>query len=265
MKIKFNSKKYFNFVAILSVSAILLCETVYLQKQLLEAEEKTKTIAQYLQKEQVDKININTLKKAPSFGFNNLIADWNWLQFLNYFGDGEAREKIGYSLCPDFLESIVNHDPRFVRAYFLLAPATSIFAGEPERNVQAISKGLKSITPDLSPEGYYLWVYKGIDEMMFLNDIEAAKKSYRTASAWAEQSTHPGAKQSAINTRQTAEFLENDPDSLVAQIGAWTMVLSSTNDTRTQQKALEKIEGLGGEIIVLPDGGVRIRVPENAT
>lgn len=265
MKIRFNLQSTLKFFYLLSVSSILLGGTVYLQKQILKAEGKTKNVAQYQQQEQADRVSINTLKKIPSFGFDNLIADWTWLQFLDYFGDGEARGKIGYSLCPDFLESIVNHDPRFVRAYFLLAPATSIFAGQPERGVKAISKGLESITPDLSPEGYYLWVYKGIDEMMFLGDIEAAKKSYRTASAWAEQSNSPNAQQSAINTKQTAEFLEKDPDSLVAQIGAWVMVLNSTNDTRTQDKALEKIQELGGQVIVSPDGNVKIRVPENAT
>lgn len=261
MKLKFNFKKAINIISTLSISSGLLAGSIYLQKQLLKAEEKNKTIAEYKQQEQGEKVHINTLKKMPAFGFDNLLADWSWLQFLNYFGDGEVREKIGYSLSPDFLEAVVNHDPRYVRAYFLLAPATSIFAGEPERGVKAISKGLESITPDTSPEGYYLWVYKGIDEMMFLNDIESAKESYKMASAWAEQSDHPNAKNSAANTKQTVEFLENDPDSLIAQVGAWTMVLNSTNDTRTQEKALEKIQELGGELIVLPDGGIKIRVP----
>lgn len=262
--IKLNFKKTINIIGTLSIAGVLLSGAVYFQQLLLKAEDENKTTAQYKQQEQAEKVNINALKKMPAFGFDNLLADWSFIQFLNYFGD-EAREKTGYSLSPDYYESIVNHDPRFVRAYFLLAPATSIFAGEPERGVKAISKGLKSITPDLSSEGYYLWVYKAIDEMMFLNDIEAAKESYKTASAWAEQSDHPNAKNSAANTKQTAQFLEDDPDSLVAQIGAWTMVLNSTNDTKTQNKALEKIEELGGEITVSPDGNVKIRVPEDKT
>lgn len=258
-------KKTFNIISTLSIASALLIGVIYFQKQLLNAEEKNKTIAQYKNEEKAVKVNISALKKTPSFGFDNLLANWSWLQFLNYFGDGEVREKIGYSVSPDFFEAVVNHDPRFVRAYFLLAPATSIFAGEPERGVKAIGKALESITPETSSEGYYLWVYKGIDEMMFLNDIEAAKQSYKMASVWAEQSDHPNAKNSVENTRQTAKFLEDDPDSLVAQIGAWTMVLNNTNDTRTQDKALEKIEELGGEIIVTPDGRVKIRVPETKT
>lgn len=263
--IKLNFKKTINFISILSIAGASLAGAIYLQKRLLKSEEESKNIARYKQQEQAQQAQINAIKQMPAFGFDNLLANWSFIEFLNYFGDGEARESTGYSLSPDYYESIVNHDPRFVRAYFLLAPATSIFAGEPERGVKAISKGLESITPDLSSEGYYLWVYKAIDEMMFLNDIEAAKESYKTASAWAEQSDHPNAENSAKNTRQTAQFLEDDPDSLVAQIGAWTMVLNSTNDTRTQNKALEKIEELGGEIIVSPDGRVKIRVPENET
>lgn len=265
MQLKLNLKKATKIISILFTSGILLGGSVYLQKQLIKAEENNKTIARYKQIEQAKSINIKALKQMPSFGFDNLIADWSWLQFLNYFGDTEVREKIGYSLSPYFLETIVNHDPRFVRAYFLLAPATSIFAGKPEVSVTALNKALESITPDFSSEGYYLWVYKGMDEMTMLNDIEAAKKSYRMASIWAEQSTHPNAKQSAVNTRRTAQFLENDPDSLMAQIGAWTMVLNSTNDVRTQEKALEKIQELGGKIITTPDGRIKIRVPEEVS
>lgn len=261
MKFKFNFKKTIKTVSILSAAGALLSGAIYLQNKQLKTHNKNAITAQY--EEKAEKFEIKALKMMPNFGFNNLLANWSYLQFLQYFGDGEAREKTGYALSPDYFETVIKHDPRFVRAYFLLSPATSIFAGEPERGVKTISKGLKSITPDMNSESYYLWVYKAIDEMMFLNDIEAAKKSYQTASAWAEKSDHPNAKNSAANTRQTAQFLEDDPDSLVAQIGAWTMVLNSTNDTKTKKKALEKIEELGGKVIISSDGNVKIRVPEN--
>lgn len=263
MKYRFNLKKATSLIGILSVAGACLGGTIYFQNRQLKAQEVTLDAAEYKRQEQLEKVQVNVLKTMPTFGFNNLFSSWSFLQFLQYFGDGKAREHTGYSLSPDYLEAVVNRDPRFVRAYFLLSPATSIFAGYPERGVKALEKGLQVITPDLSSEAYYLWVYKGIDEMMFLGDIEAAKESYKMASAWAEQSDHPNAKTSAANTRQTAQFLEDDPDSLVAQIGAWTMVLNSSNDTKTQEKALEKIQELGGQIIVTPDGGVKIRVPEN--
>lgn len=263
MNSKFNLTKAVNIFGILSCAGILLYGTIYFQQKLLQVENKSNNILTYKQKEQAESLSINTLKKMPNFGFGNLLADYSWLQFLTYFGDGEVRGKIGYSLSPDFLETIVNHDPRFVRAYFQLAPATSIFAGEAERGVNAMNQGLQSITPDLSSESYYIWTYKGVDEMMFLNDLEAARKSYETASAWAKQSEHRDAKKSAKSTKETAEFLAGNPDNLVGQIGAWTLVLNSAPDVETQDKALDKIKELGGQVIVSPSGSVRIRVPEN--
>lgn len=262
MQKKINLTKAIEIIGALSFASILLACSVYLQKQLLAKKDKSQDVVRYEQQARVEQIKINTIKKMPAFGFGNLLADWCWLQFLQYFGDSKARKNTGFIISADYYESIVNHDPRFVRAYFLLAPATSIFAGEPERAIKAMSKGLESITPELSSESYYLWVYKGIDEMMFLNDIESAKESYKMASIWAEQSDHLNAKNSAANIKQTVEFLDDNPDSLVAQIGAWTLVLNSTAHRETQDKALEKIEELGGQIIVTPGGGVRVRVPE---
>lgn len=269
MKLKLYLAKLTKSLGVLSCVGGLLSGIIYYQNQLLKSEDKELAIKQYIQQENIDRANINALKNMPGFGFNNLIADWSWLQFLNYFGDGTVRRQIGYSLNPDFLESIVNHDPRFVRAYFLLAPATSIFAGEAERSVRAMNQGLKSITPDLSSEGFYLWVYKGVDEMMFLGDTEVARESYLTASAWAEQSNHPNAKIAVKNTKETAQSIKDRKDkkdgNLVGRIGAWTQVLNSAPDTETQDKALNKIKELGGEVIISPNGNVKIRVPENAT
>lgn len=259
----FNLKKAISFASTLSFFISCLAGAIYLQKQQLKVQNNYLDKAEYVRQEQAEKAKLNILKKMPTFGFKNLLADWYYLQFLQYFGDGEKREIIGYSLSPDYFEVVVNNDPRFVRAYFLLSPATSIFAGEPQKGVKLINQGLQSISPDMNPEAYYLWVYKGIDEMTFLGDIESAKESYRKASLWAEQSNHPNAKISAANTRQTAQFLEDDPDSLIAQIGAWTMVLSSTPDTKTQQRAIQQIEDLGGQIIAQADGSIRVKVPEN--
>lgn len=263
MKINFNIKKAIIFFSTLSVAGACLGGTIYLQKQQLKAQDNFFYKAKYIRQEQAEKAKLDILKKMPTFGFNNLLADWSYLQFLQYFGDSEAREQTGYSVSPDYFEAVVKHDSRFVRAYFLLSPATSIFAGEAQRGVDAISKGLQSLSPDINAEAYYLWIYKGIDEMMFLGDNESAKKSYMKASLWAEQSDHPNAKISAANTRQTAQFLEDDPDSVVAQIGAWTMVLSSTPDIKTKQRAIKQIQALGGRVIAQTDGRIKITVPEN--
>ena len=257
MKLKF-------FKITFSLIFVVVCTvgiTKLQHKQLRTAENKI-TEREYFDIEKAKKARLSILKKIPNFGFSNLIADWSYLQFLQYFGDEKARETTGYSLSSDYFEIVVNHDPRFIRSYFLLSPATSLFAGEPQKTVDIISRGLKSVSANTSPEAYYLWIYKANDEMLFLGNTEAAKESYEMASAWAEQSDLPTAKNSAASTKRTAKFLEDNPKSLIAQVSAWTMVLSSSPDAKTQQKAIEKIEDLGGEIFVSPEGKINVKVPE---
>jgi hypothetical protein len=50
------------------------------------------------QEAQQEALRLKMLKTIPSFGFDNLIADWTFLKFLQYFGDDEARDVTGYNL-----------------------------------------------------------------------------------------------------------------------------------------------------------------------
>ena len=242
-----------------------IVSVVRLQQIELKSNNQYITKQDYINQEIDKKTKLSLISQLPSFGLKNLIADWTYLQFLQYFGNEESRSITGYSLAPKYFAEVVNRDPKFIKAYFLLSPATSIFAGEAERGVEIITEGLKSVTANTSDDAYYIWTYKAVDELLFLGDVESARKSYLMASKWAESSDLPTAKDSVVNTKRTAQFLAKNPDSLIARIGAWTMVLNSSNDTKTQDKALEKIQELGGQIIINPDDSVKIRVPENAT
>lgn len=247
-----------------TVAVIVLCLTgvVLLQRPRLQTKQSQLTKADYLRQEQTQKINLNILSKIPSFGYNNLLSDWIYLRFIQYFGDGEVREQTGYSLSPKYFQAIVERNPRFVESYILLAPATSIFAGQPQKTVALIEQSLKSISPKTSPLSYYLWIYKGVDEMLFLGDTKAAQQSYEMAAKWAETYKDPVSQQRAANTRQTAQFLAKDPKSKVARIGAWTLVLSSAPDQKTQQRAISQIKALGGEITITPEGRLSVKVPK---
>lgn len=261
MNFQLKRSNLFNLATPLLLATIFASGVVTLQKSQLKTEETKLTKAEYLQQDKARLASLNALKSIPSFGFDNLLADWTYLQFLDYFGDSEARETVGYSLSPEYFEAVVDRDPRFVRAYFHLSPATSIFAGKADRSVALLEQGLKFLSPEIHEDAYYLWIYKGIDENLFLGDTKAAQKSYETAAEWAEKTDTPRAKSSAINARQTAQFLAQDPDSVVAQIGAWTMVLTSTSDEKTIQKAIQNIERLGGQVIATGNGEISVQLP----
>lgn len=262
---KKNLKQTFEIIKFIFIVSSCITGIVFLQKKEFNYASKSNMLENYTQIEKNEKYKIDLISKIPSFGFDNLIADWSYLKFLQYFGDGEARNKTGYSLSSNYFNAVVKHDPKFVQAYFLLAPATSIFAGKPEQTVKYLEQGLEYITVDIHPKSYYLWVYKAIDEMLSMGNNKAAQESYEMAVIWAKQIDNPVAQRSAINIKRTAEFIAKDPDSTMAQIGSWTMVLSSTNDIQIQNKALKKIKQLGGEINISPDGSVSVKVPEKAT
>ena len=263
MKLNQYSYKLARFVGTSAVILFCLTGIVLLQQTTGQLAELQLTKTEYLKQEQTQQAGLELLKTLPAFGFNNLVASWIYLRFIQYFGNGEAREQTGYSLSPEYFEAIVNRDPRFVGAHLRLSPATSIFAGKPRKDIALIEQSLQSVSPKIAPEAYYLWIYKGVDEMLFLGDTEAAKHSYEMAANWAEASDDPDVQARAANARQTAQFLAKNPDSKVAQIGAWTMVLSSATDAKTQQRAIDEIKALGGEIITPPEGRLSVKVPDD--
>ncbi|MEA5534365.1 hypothetical protein [Crocosphaera sp. XPORK-15E] len=265
MKLQLPPQQLGKMIGTLAIISLSLTGVIWLQKYRLNPNQAKLTTAEYKKQEQLEKVQLDVYKGVPNIGFNNLLADWFYLRFIQYFGDGEARGETGYSLSPDYLELVVDRDPRFVDATLKISVSTSIFAGQPDKTVAYLEKSLKEtpskvISPVYPP--YYLWIYKGIDELLFLGDVEAAKNSNTMAANWAETYPDEGSQNTAKRRRETVKFLEKNPQSKVAQIGAWTQVLSGSVDAKTQERAITEIKALGGEIIVTPEGRVSIRVPE---
>jgi len=216
-----------------------------------------------LQKEvESEKVRINLLKKFPAFGFDNLLANWAFLGFLQYFGDDEARKITGYRLSPDYFDVIIDRDPKFLKAYLFLSGSSSLYAGMPERSVALMEKGLKSLSPQAPPGSYYVWRYKATDELLFLGDAQAARQSYGKVAEWASVSSDEESKNVAAFSRRTAEFLARNPLSKSAQVNAWALVLSTAPDERTRKIAISRVEALGGKVIITPEGAVKIRLPQ---
>ena len=242
-------------------SIALVGGIVSLQKPQLDTANQT-TIENYKREELKEKFRAKVLKNSPSFGYDNLIADWTYLKFLVYFGNFESREHTGYSVVTDYFQTLVDRDPRFVDAYFFMSPANSLFAGNPKESVNLITQGLKSVDPKTSPKAHFLWTYKAVDELLFLGDSQAAKESYKMAAKWSMNSSSPLRKLTSARMKKMAEFLEDNPDSVYVQIGAWVQVLGNARDNITRQKAVDNIERLGGKITITPEGEVNVTVPE---
>jgi len=244
-----------SWIMILGIGGI----TIQMQKSDLNKITETKLdYESYINSASVEQANLNILAAMPSFGFENLIADWTVLRFLQYFGHKEARQATDYSLSTDFFKTVVKHDPNFTSAYFRLAPAVTLKAARPEETVSIIEEGLSQI----SPERYranYLWVYKAIDELLFLGDTQAAIKSFQTAAEWSSIINDTPREQSA---KRTAQFLANDPKSKTVQVAAWFSVWTGAPDIETRNLAQQNIERLGGRLEITEDGRVIAYPPQ---
>jgi hypothetical protein len=249
-----------NLILNILISITLIGGIVALQKPQLNSNQKT-DIEKYNQQELKEKATASLLAKTPSFGYSNLIANWSFLKFLVYFGDGDVRQHTGYAVTTDYFKTVVKNDPRFVKAYFYMSPATSLFAGNPEQSTSLIEQGLASITPQSSPDSYFLWIYKAIDELLFLGDSKAAKASYDNGIEWASYYDDDRSKAVAARMKVMSNFLANNPDSVEAQIGSWFQLLTNAKDDLTRQRAMNNIEKLGGKIEFTPQG-VTVTVPE---
>lgn len=239
----------------------LISTIVTLQKPQLTSQ-RNLDLLEYQRQEAKEKTTASLLAKMPSFGYGNLIADWSYLKFLVYFGDGDVRRHTGYTATSDLFKTVVKNDPRFVEAYFMISPVNSLFAGNPKESTELIAQGLASINPQSHPDSYFLWIYKAIDELLFLGDSAAAKSSYDNGIQWASYYNNDRSKAVSSRMKAMSRFLADNPDSVEVQIGSWFQLLTNAKDDATRQKAINNIEKLGGIITVSPNGTVKVTVPE---
>lgn len=232
-----------------------------LQQPILKQNKQSLADEEYLRREQVRATSLDIMKNFPSFGFKNLIADWIYLQFIQYYGDTDARKVTGYQLIPQYFQATVERDPRFTSAHILLSLANTLFAGQPELSVQMLEQSLEHLEPNQVERSHELWMYKATDELLFLGDLKAAKQSYQKAAEWAQKSTEKGSDDFAQYAKRMIRFIETNPDTIEGRIGAWSLILSTTNQEIVKQKVIEEIEALGGEVIISPDGRIeRVKI-----
>ena len=133
-----------------------------------------------------------------------------------------------------------------------------MYLGQTESAIALMEKGLESLTPITPPNSYLVWRFKAIDELLFLGDGKAAKKSFEKAAEWARQSSDEQAPLIAEISTETAQFLAKNPVSRAAQMSAWAQVLVAAKDKQTEEIATERIEALGGTIVVNEGGQVSV-------
>ena len=215
--------------------------------------------ASFKQAAQQEALQLKMLKNLPSFGFDNLIADWTFLKFLQYFGDEEARDVTGYNLSQDYFDIVTQRDPRWADIYLFLSTAISFYQGKPEIAVRFIERGTSALSPEIHPQAWIVWRTKGLDELLLLGDIPESIRSHEMAAEWLEKT--PDGKKLAPIFRATAEYLRRDPDSVPVRFTAWSTVYYQTTDKLVRQRAKQALVKLGARVQKDRDGKERFILP----
>ncbi len=245
------------------VNLLIICPSmiliIVLQKSLLGQNDQL-TSADYVRENDLRKTKLDLLIKMPRLGFDNLVSNWAFLDFIQYYGDVEARQVTGYELLPQYFQAVVKKDPRFVNSYLYLDTATTLFAGRPDVSVDLLNYGLNYLSPAY-PLAYQLWTYKGTNELLFLGETQKAKQSFQTGAKWAREQNTEDSMVIAQRLEEMAEFLAKNPDSRNARIGSWFMIFSNAREDVVRNLALKNIEELGGKITITEDR-ISVKVPE---
>ena len=105
--------KRFTLLRILSylrlLSAIVFLQMATLRQ--IKASVEESSAAEIQRQDRTTSLRLQLLSNLPNFGFRNLVSNWVFLNFLQYFGSSDERNTVGYSLSPEFFEVIVARDP----------------------------------------------------------------------------------------------------------------------------------------------------------
>ena len=229
---------------------ICLAGIVVLQGQEYKRSVQKLNRVNYLSQEQEQARSLDWQKRSPSLGFSNLKADLSYLNFVQYFGDKDARETIGYKLVPNYFETITHIDPRFTEAHLKLSIANSMYAGDPETTIALMQQVLNSIEPQ-SEQAVTVWTSKGLDELLFMGDKEAAIESYKMAEQWAAlvQSERP--EEFKIKDLEEALKSTSKIELKEAQLRAWSSVLVHIKDHQHKKEIIDRLDRIKDEILVL--------------
>lgn len=265
---KFSAKVSFvlqqaGFIAsiLLAFAAIVTIQAPQLAT--LKHQNKTLNKVDLQREEAKTKVQLSLVKTLPTFGLKNLVADWYFLDFLQYSGDGEARQIAGYGSALDYFDVILDRDPRFFYAYYYLSNAGALYAGQPERSVALMDRGLKSLTPKIPDGSYYIWRLKAVDELLFLGKVPDARKSMLMAAEWAKVVGDEEGLRVATLSEKTAGYLARNPKSKQAQFDAWSMVLGTAVDEPVIRRAVNEIRALGGKVTVDANGKLKVNAPHS--
>ncbi len=165
--------------------------------------------------------------KLLSLGFDGLVADCLWLQFIQYIGTRETADQKYASNAALMLDEITGLDPHFAQAYFFIA---SVIGGEqhdPAGADRLLQRGIAA-----NPDNWYIPFIAGVNQYLFAHDEIGAASYYRVASKFPEAPAWlPG----------QVQILEARIPSAIKSIHVWQKISESSSEPAVKQRARNEL------------------------
>ena len=177
-----------------------------------------------------------------ALGYDQLVADFYWLAFVGYVGDGVARGRDRSVMADKYLDLITSLDPYFVQPYWFCAFTVGSEQKRPLRANEIIKRGISA-----NLDNWYLPYIAGINMYLYAHDEVAAAKYY------ADAAKLPGAP--SWLARQAAILAAKIP-STIKEINTWDTIYRSEKSSLIHSKAKEKLVQLWSHVYTTSPKGV---------
>ena len=168
-----------------------------------------------------------TSLRLISLGFDQLLADCLWLQFIQYLGDSDNKIDDKSSQAAAMLDAITMLDPHFGRAYFFIAAIVGGEQHDAQTADKLLQRGIHANSND-----WYIPFIAGVNQYLFAHNETQAAKYYRMSAKF------PGAPDWL--SRQ-AQILEAKIPSSVKSINVWQKIFDSAQQPEVKQRAREEL------------------------
>ncbi|MBX9686526.1 MAG: hypothetical protein K2X27_07475 [Candidatus Obscuribacterales bacterium] len=174
------------------------------------------------------------LTAAFSLGFNRLLADVYWLNFIQYYGDYKACRDERFKYAGDYLRLILALDSHFINAYWFAAFVLGGDLGQYKEAKELLNYGIKE-----NPDDWSLPYIAGFNQYIYANDDKEAAKYYRLAAK---------VKGSPAYLNDLAKIMESHVAVKIRkEVRTWEKIFQNSSG-QVKEKARDNLQRLWSEI-----------------
>ncbi|MBS1955759.1 MAG: hypothetical protein JST89_16365 [Cyanobacteria bacterium SZAS-4] len=164
--------------------------------------------------------------KFTTMGFDQLVFDLYWLNFVQYVGD-DKRNVDHYDRAQNYLDLLTTLDPQFVPSYFFAAFILGSERKEPSVAEKFIDLGIAANT-----DNWLLPFIAGVNQYLFAHNELKAANYYRLAAKFPNAPKWLGPQ---------AEILQAKIPSTIKEINVWDSIYNNASDSAVKERARLKL------------------------